>query len=123
MGSYWMMNNGTTNGLRGAETTQVVTDRCNIGPSILNQRDETNPCMLSDSQILYALAHSRIARRDFERIFPTLLPEEQQRLTTLLEKNPLESKLVVDPQQQSDQLQKQSIRRIPIRWCGSPGRR
>lgn len=73
--SYWIRPNGV-NALKGVPG------------------DSTNPPNTSDVDIIYALQHSRAARLDFEVIFPTLLPEEQARLTELINDNPARSQIL-----------------------------
>jgi hypothetical protein len=50
--------------------------------------DPENPAIISDEEILYYLYRVPKARTDFNIIFETLLPEEQERLTLLIENNP-----------------------------------
>lgn len=72
--SYWIRPNGV-NALKGVPG------------------DLTNPPNTSDVDIIYALQHSRAARLDFEVVFPSLLPAEQDRLTTLINDNPARSQI------------------------------
>ncbi len=55
--------------------------------------DVDNPPNTSDEDIIFALQHSRDARTDFDLVFPSLSPEEQDRLTTLVQDNPARSQL------------------------------
>lgn len=72
--SYWIRPNGV-NALKGVPG------------------DLANPPNTRDEDIIFALQTSRQARIDFDRIFPSLLPEEQDRLTELIEDNPARSQL------------------------------
>jgi len=67
--------------------------------------DDDNPPLLSEAAILYALRMSPIARQQFAWIVPNLLPAEQDRLETMLERNPRMSKLLVDDQTVDDRFQ------------------
>lgn len=89
--SYWIRPNGV-NALKGVPG------------------DLTNPPNTSDVDIIYALQHSRAARLDFEVVFPSLLPEEQARLTALIEDNPDRSKLLRTMQEFLDTDQTRRIR-------------
>lgn len=122
MGSYWGMNNGTLNGLRGAASAEVVLPTCD-GPAVLTQLDPDSPAILPDSVIKYALQHSRAARASFQQIYPTLLPAERARLDALLESDPFNTQLVECEQRVNDNIQKAGIRRIPIRTVGRLGRK
>lgn len=48
----------------------------------------TNPPILPDSSIIEFLLTIPIARQDFRVLVPTMLPEEQDRLNTLVAMNP-----------------------------------
>lgn len=115
--SYWDYDG--KNGLKGVDGTYEVLEDC-FGRSVYHP-DPDNPAVLDQENILYALRTSRRARYDFVRIFPTLLPEEQARLTTLLENNPRISALVKDDQRYEDQIQAESISSIPVRTVGRRG--
>lgn len=116
--SYWTFNH--TNGLKGVEGTLEVLEDC-PGGRVVYHPDPENPAVLSDQVILYALSTSRAARSDFRRTFPTLLPEEQARLTALLEDNPRISALVQDDQAFNDAVQASDVRSIPVRTSGPRG--
>ena len=115
--SYWTFDGKV--GLKGVEGTYEALDDC-FGRTVYHP-DPTNPIVLRDDIILYALRTSRAARADFRRIFPTLLPEEQARLTNLLEQNPRISALVRDDQLFNDQIQAREIESIPVRTSGRRG--
>jgi hypothetical protein len=115
--SYWTFD-GTV-GLKGVEGTLEVLDDC-FGRCVYHP-DVDNPVVLRDDIILYALRTSRRARADFRRLFPTLLPEEQERLTALLEANPRISALVEDDQRFNDRIQAEDVRSIPVRTSGKRG--
>lgn len=115
--SYWIVNG--KNCLKGVEGTYLDANDCNGGRVYVP--DPVNPAVLSDEQILYALETSRRARSDFNRIFPTLLPEEQARLTRLLEDNPRISTLNMDDNTYYDRIQSHDVRSIPVRTAGRRG--
>lgn len=116
--SYWTFDG--KNGLAGVEgTLEALSDDC-YGRSVYHP-DPDNPAVLSAENILNALRMSRQARYDFRRIFPTLLPEEQARLTTLLEANPRISALIEDDQTYADRVQSHAVRGIPVRTTGPKG--
>lgn len=115
--SYWSFDSKV--GLKGVEGTVTVVDDC-FGRKVYTP-DPTNPAVLSDDVILYALRTSRRARSDFNRIFPTLLPEEQERLSTLLAQNPRISALNMDDNTFHDRIQSNDIRMNPIRTVGRRG--
>ena len=116
--SYWTFNN--TVGLKGVAGTYEVLEDC-PGGRVVYHPDPVNPAILRDDVIIYALQSSRQARYDFQRIFPTLLPEEQERLTLVLEDNPRVSALVQDDQLFNDIVQANDIRSIPVRTVGRRG--
>jgi len=64
---------------------------------------------MSDQDILWALSHSRRARFDFEKLFPDLDADSQDRLTTLLNQNPRYKSLVGDDQAFADAIQKKEV--------------
>lgn len=97
----------------------VALNDCN-GRS-LYQPDPTNPAVLDGDIILYALRTSRQARHDFRKLFPTLLPEEQERLTKLIEAFPRLAALELDDQQYADNIQSHWNRSIPVRTSGPRG--
>ena len=115
--SYWTFN--SKNGLKGVEGTDVDGNDCNNGRIYIP--DPVNPIVLTDVQILNALETSHRARRDFEVIYPTLLPEEQERLSNLIKNNPRLSTLNVDENIVNDRIQAKEIRSIPVRTVGRRG--
>jgi len=115
--SYWTFDSKV--GLKGVEGTVTVVDDC-FGRKVYTP-DPTNPAVLTDDVILYALRTSRRARSDFNRIFPTLLPEEQERLSNLLAQNPRISALNMDDNTFHDRIQSNDIRMNPIRTVGKRG--
>ncbi len=119
MSNYWTFDN-YRNGLAGVEGTIELLDGDCGGRSVYHP-DPTNPAVLPAQDILYALRTSRRAREDFRKVFPTLLPEEQARLTELLENNRAEAALLQDPQAVNDRIQAKSIRSTPVRTCGPRG--
>lgn len=117
MPTYWTFNN--TNGLKGVESTTEESSNCSGG--VITHPDPDNPLILTDQMIIYALQTSRRARDDFRRVFPTLLPEEQDRLSTLLEQNPRASMMLTDEQVITDRITAHGIRTIPVRTVGRRG--
>jgi hypothetical protein len=117
--SYWTFNHEV--GLKGVEGTLDVLDDCPGGRRWVYTPDPTNPLVLNDDVILYALRTSRRARADFRRLFPSLLPEEQERLTKLLEDNPRISALTMDDQSFTDRIQSRDVAGIPVRTSGPRG--
>jgi len=67
--------------------------------------DSSNPALLEDDFIIFALQHSAEARATLEKILPSLLPEEQARIQTLLDNHP-DSRLIVEDQTVSDSVQR-----------------
>lgn len=61
----WWYSQGNVNMLKGVEG------------------DTSNPPRLTDAQILDFLRRFRVARESFNRLLPTMLPEEQERLDRL----------------------------------------
>lgn len=115
---YWDFDG--TNGLKGVDGTyEALSDDC-FGRHVYHP-DPTNPAVLSSDQILYSLRTSRRARDDFRLVFPSLLPDEQARLTALLEDNPRISALMEDDQTFTDRLQSTEIRSNPVRTVGKRG--
>ena len=97
---YWTFGNGQ-NGLKGAASTiEVLPD----GRRVI-VRDPQNPALLEDEFIIYALQRVPQARHDFNRLFPSLLPEEQERYVTLFANNPRAAYPLLNDQTFSDNLQ------------------
>lgn len=117
--SYWTFNREV--GLKGVDGTFEILDNCPRGLRVVMQPNPDNPSRLPDDVILYALRTSRRARADFRRLFPTLLPEEQERLTNLLEANPMISQLVTDDQRIADNIQHKDVTSIPVYTSGPRG--
>ena len=100
---FWLYN--STNGLRGAASTfEHLPD----GRVVL-MKDPNNPAVLEDEFIVYALQHSPQARNDFNRLFPSLDAESQERLTNLVQRNPRATMLLVDSQVYEDNIQKKQV--------------
>lgn len=112
--SYWTFNNEV--GLKGVDGVFVSLENCRS--KVVFQPDPENPARLDGETILYALRTSRRARSDFTRLFPTLLPEEQARLTLLLESHPRISQLMCDPMKFHDALQHRDVAETPVYTCG-----
>jgi len=100
---YWTFNG--TNGLKGAASTiEILPD----GRRVIVKNPE-NPAILEDQFILNAIRNSWKARNDFNTIFPTLLPDEQDRLSTLLALNPRNSALEESSQDYFDKNQSREV--------------
>ena len=99
---YWQNKSGT-NLLKGVEN------------------DPQNPILMPDWMIAHALSRSRIARTDFNRVVPTMLQEEQDRLTTLISDNPRCTSLITDPWSIADAEQRKWNASVPIRTVGPRG--
>lgn len=100
---YWDF--GGKNGLKGVASTYAELP----DGRVVCVKDPLNPAIMSDADIIWCIQHSRQARADFDRLFPTLLLEEQDRLTTLVLSNPRVSQLVQDPQKISDAQQHRAL--------------
>ncbi len=96
---FWLFND--KNGLAGVASTVVTLP----DGRVMTAKDEDNPAVLEDAQILYILSTSRQARDDYMRLFPDLLPEEQARLTLLVESNKHRASLIRDSQGYHDMIQ------------------
>ena len=101
--SYWWISQTGRNTLKGVEG------------------DPSNPIALPDHLIIRFLATIPKARFDFVKIFPTLLPEEQDRLRSLIEQRPfLKTKILQNEQDNTDEFQKR-LNEGPIRTSGRLG--
>lgn len=96
---YWAYNG--TNGLKGVASTIEVTAS---GKRVI-VRNPTNPALLEDDFIIYSIQRVPQARHDFNRLFPTLLPEEQERYVSLFTNNPRAAMPLLNDQTFSDNLQ------------------
>lgn len=102
MALWWITNSGA-NTLKGIEG------------------DSSNPAQLPLNYILQFLARVPKARHDFNVLFPSLLPEEQARLTALIEANPfIKTKVIIDEQANSDRFAG-VLNAGPIRTSGPLG--
>jgi len=101
---FWVYNGGR-NGLVGGPSTLVEQPD---GRYVV-VKDPALPALLEDEYILNALSHSRSARNDFNRLFPTLDPISQNRLADLILGNPRAASLVVSDQAFADAIQKQEV--------------
>ncbi|MCH8517718.1 MAG: hypothetical protein LAT68_15455 [Cyclobacteriaceae bacterium] len=73
--------------------------------------DPDNPPLISEEWIIDFLARIPAARLSFNAVLPTLLPEEQERLLGILDRNPFLKKGVrPDPTDQNDLLQNRANR-------------
>jgi|GEM_PF-3882481 len=84
--------------------------------------DPENPIRLADCFILHALQHSMKARADFEALYPTLFPCEQERFELLMEESPYLFKLVLDERDDADAFQRR-MNDIPVHVAGPRGGR
>lgn len=100
---FWLFNG--TNGLKGAPSTF----REESGGRVVTIKDPENPALLEDEYIAHALRTSRQARRDFNRLFPSLLPVEQERLANLILSNPRQTSLLMSETDFYDALQHQQV--------------
>lgn len=100
---FWLFSG--KNGLKGAASTfRDLPDG-----RVVTVKDPDNPAVLEDEFIAHALRTSRQARRDFSRLFPSLLPEEQERLTNLILNNPRQTSLLVSETDFHDALQSRQV--------------
>lgn len=100
-GNYGFWNYGGRNGLKGAASTlEVLPD----GRRVI-VKDPVNPALLEDEFIVYSLQRVPQARHDFNRLFPTLLPDEQARYVNLFAANPRAAAPMLDEQTFYDNLQ------------------
>lgn len=98
MGNWWISDHGV-NTLKGIED------------------DPDNPPRLTPDQIAYFLRTSRKAREDFEALYPSLLPEEQERLASLVENNRGMTRLMTDDMEFNDALQSRDARSgVRLTW-------
>ena len=67
--------------------------------------DAENPAVICDEWIIAMLHRYPESREDFNAVVPTMLAEEQDRLTTLIEKNPSVNLTLVDARVVSDYVQ------------------
>lgn len=83
--------------------------------------DDSNRPILTDDEIVSFLGRIPKARFDYLRLFPTMLPEEQDRLNEILDHHPfVRDKLIEDPQTNADKFS-QSLNKGPIRTSGRLG--
>lgn len=80
-----------------------------------------HPIKLPDCFILNALQNVNRARLDFNRMWPALLPCEQERFTLLMERFPGLFKPIVDAQSASDKRQLYWVQSIPVHTAGPNG--
>ncbi len=99
--NFWINNNGI-NTLKGV-------------PGDLDNRP-----VLQDETILKAFRSSQIARDDLCVLLPSLLPEEQDRLTSLFNENKYLSQLIRSGQEIADSEQRR-FNTIPVYTAGPRG--
>lgn len=117
---FWTF--GNQNGLQGAASKQVEMPD---GRKVI-QKDPDNPAVLEEAFIVDALSSSLIARRDFTRLFPTLDAGSQERLTTLVRRNPRPCALLLNDQNFLDAIQHSEVTagvrtRMPVAIRKLPG--
>lgn len=117
MSNYWTFSG--RNALEGGSSTFETLEDC--GGRVVTHPDPSNPAVLPERDIIYALQTSRQARSDFRLLFPTLSAAAQARLTALLEDNPRVSSIMLDDQRFMDQIQRKEVQSIPVRTCGRRG--
>lgn len=102
---YWTFNNGTQNALYGAASTreQLPDGR------VIIVKDPQHPAVLEDEFIIYALKRSLIARRDFNRLYPTMDAVSQNRLQNLVVNNPQVRWILTDPTDDGDRIQRNEV--------------
>jgi hypothetical protein len=88
MGFFWSSDDNGRNMLKGVED------------------DPDNPIQLDGTLIVSILYTSPKAQEDFLRVFPSLLPEEQVRLSELLNQHPWALHLIQPDFQVADQVQR-----------------
>jgi hypothetical protein len=100
---FWLFSG--KNGLAGAASTF----REEPDGRIVTIKDPDNPAVLEDDIIAHCLRTSRQARNDFCRLFPSLLPEEQERLSNLVLNNPRQTSLLRTEEDWFDILQNRNV--------------
>jgi hypothetical protein len=86
------------------------------------QKYQGNPAVMEDYFIVNALSRSPKARADFTRLFPTLDDVSQSRLTTLVRRNPVITRLMTAPTTLDDAIQHKEITAgVHVRAGGKPG--
>ena len=83
--------------------------------------DPSHPIKLPDCFILHALQRVNRARLDFDRLYPALLPCEQERFNLLMERFPGLFKPIADPVLLDDARMVANIRAIPVHTSGPNG--
>ena len=81
--------------------------------------DPDNPAVLTDAFIVNGLNRTLKAVEDFNKILPTLLPEEQDRLNALITENPLLVKTL--PLESADDTLQRSFNAVPVYTLGRRG--
>ena len=106
---YWTWNG--KNGLEGSESILVEQP----DGTVTVQKDPTFPAVLADQFIVHALNNSRIARTQFNALYPSLDPRSKVRLQNLMVAYPRLAKLLENPffnlsaQQESDNIQNNDV--------------
>ena len=89
--NWWILDNGK-NGLKGV-----------VG-------DDSNSPVLTSEDIAYGLRTSKYARRDYDKLYPDLLPAEQARLDEIVEFNPRQTSPMLDDTDFYDAIQSKNNR-------------
>jgi len=82
--------------------------------------DPDNPIRLQDRFIIYALQHSHVACRDYDRLYPSLFPCEKERFDILFTDNPRYKRIWLCPTEAEDRFQTR-MNDIPVRTAGKNG--
>lgn len=108
-------------------------DKCALwgGPSLevemadgrtVIQKYQGNPAIVEDYFIVNALNRSPKARTDFTRLLPTLDDVSQSRLTNLIKRNPVITRMMVAQTTRDDAIQHKEVTAgVHVRAGGKPG--
>ena len=115
---YWDVQG--KNGLKGVEGT--YTEDLSVPGRYIYHPDPNNPAVLPDTFILFALSTSHVARAGFNRLYPSLLQEEKDRLDAILDANPnIKKSVFTDSNVISDRIQRHAVRSTPVYTVGKRG--
>jgi len=106
MSNYGFWGIGGKNGLYGAESKKVLLD----DGRVQTIKDKDHPAVLEDEFILFSVRSSMIAQRDLLRLLPQLDEVSQDRINTLMKKNPRDFKPIVSHQDYSDYIQSKQVK-------------
>lgn len=79
--------------------------------------DIDNPAVLPDFQIVNALQRTQTAHDDLQKLLPSLLPEEQERINNLLAQNPYLVQVITKTAPSDDAIQAK-FNDIPVYFAG-----